>query len=267
MNLREHSTFGQFVAVYEKNVAEFKSLEAQLAAAEGDKDSAVTAFMESSDDDQAVRIRERLAELAAQQESLRAKFREYADSHVHVQELDADSKAKLASQLTDARKEVKNSLKAFEILTSTLAQPELDAAMVEYLKDHPDPTAKRAPNTGASLPKYPCTIDITVSTKPETVIRKENISTAAPFVGLNVRQLGEEIAKAGGVEYANLSTLHETVELDIPGGQPEVTYHLVVTPKPRKPRGQGTDQASTSADGTDADPQAHTPAEVDAAQS
>lgn len=264
MNLREHSTFGQFVLAYENHVAEFNAIAAQLAAADGNKDAAVKAFMEASDDEQAVKIRERLNELKAQVETLTAKFKEYAEQNVHVETLDEETKAKLTAEQNEKRKEVKNSLKSFEILTKTLGDPEIDAAMDEYLKEHPDPTAKRGPNTGSALPKYACYVDIVVSTNPGHTIRKENLSTAAPVLGENAESLGRKVAEAGGVEYSQLSTLTKPVTFELPGGQDGVTYTVTVTPKPRKAPGRPASspaEALASGEGTNTPEQDGQPAE------
>lgn len=238
MDLRENVTFAPFIETYEQRVAQYTALTARLASANGNREAAVSEFLTGSDDEQAVRIRTKIAEMRDQVAQLETRFQKYAEDHVVVETLPQEELDKLTAEAAEAKKAVKVSVTSFGYVLDTLqlSQPGIENDVKEYLAAHPDPTTKRTVSSGDSLPRYPCTVDVVVSTAPDKIVHFDNLSTTAPFVGLNSRTLGEKLAEAAQVQYPLLSAIKGVVSFDIISEN--ATYSLTVTPKATKKPGR-----------------------------
>src|SRR5216110_826588 len=73
------------------NISAFKAVDSRLAAVEGDRDKAIKAWIESSDDPDAVKLREAIAEANRRLKLL-------AESSVQSEDLSEDDKAKLKAE-------------------------------------------------------------------------------------------------------------------------------------------------------------------------
>jgi hypothetical protein len=189
-----------FFDACEQNIKNYTLLDSQVKAAEGDRNAAVKAWMDSSTDEEAVAIREAVARATE-------KLRTLAEAAVGDTQVSDQEKARLKTQ----RDEVEKALKAGSRALRNLAEP-FGIDVTERLKALGDPfLPKQSTGTGSSAPRPSVYVRVTKNNDPLKTQTFENLSSAAKFMELDVQDLGKLYAEAG-VPYEEISKVKEQKE-------------------------------------------------------
>src|SRR5436190_21105734 len=106
-------TLGPVLNEHLKLVNNYKSLEQQLAAADGDRAAALQAFIDSSDDPQVIKLRGVI-------EQAQAKLSDIAEKNVKSEQLSDEDKAKLAAALDAEKAKIRDGYKATLSIAETM---------------------------------------------------------------------------------------------------------------------------------------------------
>ena len=189
-------TFAALTASVQEDIDNFKSVEAQFVAANGDREEQIDAFIKTSRDEQVIKYREALAKLTSN-------LREYAEQNVSTSDVSADEKDKLSKAYNEARKQcrdvikvVRDSAKLFE---RRLGLP-YEAAFDQWLENNGgDPTKGRAVSAGATLPKVPVYISVDIPEHDGVEAKRAdftNFSLYAQWRGVDVATAQRETLDA-----------------------------------------------------------------------
>lgn len=237
----EHASLAVFAKTYDAVTSAYTALAAELAAADGDLDKAVDAFLQTADDERSVALREKLAELEDAVEKVQAAFYDHAKANVQVTTLTPEQRAEKEKQLKKAAQDVKANITATSSLLPQLeflGDTEARGIWEAYLAEHPDPTRKRAAsgNAGGGLPKYPAIVTLTTDTGAESEF--QTISKAVGPLGMTVREFYETLAKAAGVELADVAQLDREVTFTHQAKNGQAVFTVSVRPKPHAKPGR-----------------------------
>lgn len=190
-----------FFVKCERNFKAYRQLEAEVAAAEGDRDAAIKAWMDGSSDEEAKAIRDAI-------ERATAKLRTLAEAAVGDTQVSEEEKARLKVQLDTAAKKAKASSRGLR----GLAEPfEIDVtSQLRSLGDPFLPAEKTG--TGSSLPRTSVYVQTIRNGDPKRSMTFENMSGAAKHIDLPIEELGKLYAQAGGVPYEEISKIKEPLE-------------------------------------------------------
>lgn len=203
--------------------ADYSAVAAQLAAAEGDQDAARKAWLESTNDAAAVKLREQIAQLNAKLNAMAAKA-------VMSSQLSEEEKTRLAKERDTLKGQYRDGVLAAKKLAGVLGVPtEEDSDLDRALKAIGDPTrsGKGRPvgSSGNSGPR--ASVNVRVE-GPEVNQSFENLAAAAKATGIELSALQAEFAKAGGVAVSDISQIKTPQEFKV--GE----YVFNTTPKVRK---------------------------------
>lgn len=236
MNIEENPTFSALVEAVKSDINVFRDAESAYVAASGDREQQVQAFIETSQDEQAVKIREAL-------KTLTTKLRDLAESSVKTSEVSEDEKAKLLKARNESRKQVKDTVDAVR-MSAALWDRKFNAGAVDafnaWLDSYGNPLKSRMPSgTGSTLPKVPVEIRVLIpetDEKPEHYQDFHNFTAYATWRGTDTKTVQEEAAQAAGLAHSELSRLSEPVTYQVQRGA--LTLQVTVSPKATKPRGR-----------------------------
>jgi flavin-binding protein dodecin len=190
-----------FFAKCERNFKDYRSLEAQVAAAEGDRDAAVRAWMDNSSDEEAKAIRDAI-------ERATNKLRTLAEAAVGDTKVSDEEKARLKVQLEAAAKKAKASSRGLR----GLAEP-FDLDVTPKLRSLGDPfLPAEKTGTGSTLPRTSVYVQTIRNGDPKRSMTFENMSGAAKHIDLPIEELGKLYAQAAGVPYEDISKVKEQLE-------------------------------------------------------
>lgn len=238
----EVEPFKSLFVVHEGNVNKYKELQSKLAASEGDRETAVTNWMESSDDQQAVKIREQV-------EKLNQRLRDLAEKNVVSEELSEDAKAALNTELETLKQSIKDGSTALTKASEFFASEKDN--VLKALEEIGNPAVGRrgrAPGSaGSNLPRASVHISITGGKYTDTApLKYDTFSAAATGLNAEVRDLLEAFAKAANVELNDVKTVKTPQKFDVQVG--DTLYHFATTPKERKTRSDSKTAESESAE-------------------
>lgn len=235
-------------------VSSFKECDAKLAAADGDKEKAVTGYIESSSDSEIVQRREMIAKMNAE-------LIELAEKAVADSQLSDEEKAALTTERDALSKTITNGRKAIIQTADSFAAVISKDAVLKVLEEMGDPTKSnrgRKPGaTGSSLPR--ANVIITVNGGNLKDLKFENFSSCAAKINPSsdnpAKDLLEAFAKAAGVEFDNVKTVDKPVEFNFQPDPNGSVYVISTVPKPRqKPGPQNKPEESAKTDETPKDP-------------
>lgn len=223
-----NATVGPFFDLLETFSEQYKSVQAELIASDGDADKARAAWLESTDDPQ-------VAKLRAAIESANAKLAELAEKNVTVHTLSDEEKKAKADQLKSLREKVK---KGRELVLEMAEMQHDDSEGVRAaLESYPDVTKSRkgistgGAKTGSSLPR--ASVDLYV-TGGKIDQKFETFSAAAKALNTDVETLQLAFADAAGVEHKEIASVKTPQEfkVDVVSAEGDaVTYEIHTTPK------------------------------------
>ncbi len=222
-----------FLEAHKQNIAAFKAVDSRLAAVEGDQEKAIKSWMEGSDEETAVKLREAIAEATR-------RLRTLAESSVVVEDLSEADKEKLSTERAMFKEKLQAGSRSLRKLIDAF-NLELDAN--ELLKEMGDPTATRVNAAGASagsgLPR--ASVNVTCYKKHEPNGDKwtfENLSKSADFLDLPVEEMQKIYAQAGGVSHEDIKTIKTPQNWDYTNPTTGTVWVVNTTPKDTAPRGR-----------------------------
>lgn len=233
-----HPIAGTLFEQIETKVKEYEVISGRLAAADGDVEKAYSAYIDSSDDAGAVKLRAVIEKATAQ-------LRELAEKNVKVETLSDEEKAKLTTEANLIRTNVADSLKAIEAVNKSIpADVEgVDSAIKAFRANDPTRAKKGRPvgsaNTGSNSPRT--YVDILIVGGNITVEEPRPFATfsaLASFFKCEVLDLQKAFADAAKVELENVSGVDVPVSFSFQPHPNGATYSVMTTPKQRKKPGK-----------------------------
>lgn len=213
------------LAEVEKFTQMYSELDAELAAATGDRDKAVQAWVESSTDAEAVKLREVIAKA-------NAKLKELAEANVKDVSLSEDEVAKKREELKTLRTAVRDK-RAATIMVASTVNIDKDAVL-KALNEYPDPTrgkgGVKAGTPGPKGPRVSATVKVTgFDNGPQTF---DGLSKAATALNIETKDLQAAYARAASVPFENIAKVQKPLEFTVKGAG-DKEYTINTTPKPR----------------------------------
>lgn len=222
----------------ERNFKQYNLLASQVAAAEGDRDAAVKAWMDGSSDPEAVAIRQAIA-------NAEAKLRSMADVAVGDSQVSEEEKTRLKQQLETLTKKVKSSTRGLR----GLAEP-FGISVDDKLRDLGDPFAKAAPTgSGSTLPRPSVYVECMRNGKPDQVMTFPNLSQAASHMDIPLEDLGKLYASAAGVPYEEVSKVKTVTNFEWTHGTNGNVWTIKTTPKESARGREAVSKAPAASDG------------------
>lgn len=233
-----HAIVTSLFAQVETRIKEYESIAARIAAADGDVEKAYEAYINSSEDTQAVKLR-------AVIEKANAQLRELAEKNVTVETLSDEAKAKLTTEANLIRQNVTDSVKAIESVNKSmpLDVDGVTAALAAFRANDPTRSKKGRPvgsaNTGSNSPRtYVNILIVGGNITPEEPRPFETFSALAAFFKCEVLDLQKAFAASAGVDLENVAGVNVPVSFDYQPHENGATYSVMTTPKERKKPGR-----------------------------
>lgn len=221
----------------------YQTVAGQLAAADGDRESALKAWVETSDMPQAVKLREQIAKLTDQLNAL-------ADKNVQEVKLSDEDKAKLTEELKAHRTNIKDARMAVEMVVKTIsADSEGVLKALEEIGDASKSNKGRPAGTpGTKGPRVSATVTVTGGnfTEPQTF---DGLSKAATGINADTKALQEAYAAAAKVEWLEIAKVDKPLDFEFQPGEGRPVYKVHTEPKERaKPNTAKNGTAPAKAD-------------------
>lgn len=230
------------LTAYAGYVQEFKALQAELAAADGDEEKARQNWIENSDDPQAVKLRDQI-------DKLRAKLEELAEKNVTSVKLSDEEKEKKTTELNERREKVRAAVKTLRtIIDSGMSvDPEGVKTAIEKIGDPTRSGRGRAPGSeGSNLPRASVTGTVTGGNY-ENGEEFISFSDLAKKLNAEVKDLQIAFANAAGVEHQEISKVDKSVTFTFKPHPDGSEFTVVTQPKARKKPGpKKSDEAATT---------------------
>lgn len=222
----------QLLEKYDELVTEYKSISGQLEAADGNRDAALKAWIETSEDAQAVKLRTQI-------ENARKRLEELAEKNVQEVVLSEEEKNKLTTLLESKKEEIKKGKRTVKEVSEMLGNEEEFKAALGYLETIGDPTSsgrgRKPGDTGSSLPRVSVIATLTGGNFEEPQVF-DSFSPMAKLLNVDVKDIQLAFAQAAGVSHEDIKTVKKPVTFDFQPNGNGSTYSISTKPKPRKPR-------------------------------
>jgi hypothetical protein len=236
----------QLLNALENYIKEFKEIDLQLTSADGDRETAVQAFIDSSDDETVVKLR-------AQLEKLEAKLQEYAEQNAVVITLSDDERVKLQEQRESLKQTIRKGRSVVEDVAKTMNTDFPNVVLA--LNELGDPTKSgrgRKPGSGggSSLPRISATLTIKEVSEEgdQALVDKvyDSFSQVALKFNCDVKDLQLAFAEAAGVTHENIKSVDHPVEFAFQPNANGAVYVFRTTPKERKTRSDSKTDSKTA---------------------
>lgn len=244
-----HAIAVQLFEQIETKVKDFEAVSARLAAADGDKEKAYAAYIDLSEDKDAVKLRAIIEKATTQ-------LRELAEKNVVIETLSDEDRAKLVTEANLIKTNIADSVRAVEAVNKSIPMdPEGVAnALAEFQKNNPTRSKKGRPvgsgNTGSNSPRT--YVNISVQGGNLTEPREfATFSALAGFFKSEVLDLQKAFANAAQVELDKVSGVDVPVAFEFKPHENGATYFVSTTPKERKKPGRKS-AAEKAAESTEA---------------
>lgn len=232
-----HSLFTQLFDNLEQSVNNFQSIQTRVAAADGDKEKAYDAFMESSDDPQAIKLRTAIANATA-------RLRELAEKSVVLESLSDEEKTKLTTEMSSHREQAKKGIEAVKSVSSAMAgsltEDEINQVndAVKVMSDKIGSGRGRKPgSTGSSLPRASVTLTVTGGNLADE--KFETFTALSQKLSVEPKDLQLAYAAAAGVKHEDIKEIKHPVSFTFkPDFENASEYIIIAAPKEGKPRGR-----------------------------
>jgi hypothetical protein len=220
----------QLLKKYEETVIEYKELNGQLEAADGNRDAAIEAWEETSEDPQAVKLRTQI-------ENAVRRLREMAEKNVQEVVLSDEERAKLETLLESKKDEIKKGKKTVKEVSDMLGADH--EGVMKALEEIGDPTGsgrgRKPGDSGSSLPRVSVIATLTGGNFPEGKTY-DSFSPMAKDLNVDVKDLQVAFAEAAGVAHEEIKTVRKPVTFEFQAHENGSTYTISTKPKPRKTR-------------------------------
>lgn len=221
-----NTTVPQFFDIVENHTNEFVSLQAQLAAADGDVDKARGQWLDTTDNTE-------VAKLRAAIESANQKLAALAEKHVEVKTLSDSEREDLKKKLASLRDEIRHGRGLIVDIASTVPGGDIEGVKAA-LESLPDPTRGRKASTGgaktgSTLPRV--SVDLVVSGGKFTDHPFKAFSALAVATKSEVEDLQKAFAQAAGVEHKDIATVKREVSFKFQVDPDSPVYSVTATPK------------------------------------
>lgn len=231
---------GAMLYKVEEAIQSYSELAGRLAAAEGDRESALKAWVENSTDKQALTLRNKIAELNSQLNAL-------AEKHVKSETLSDDDKAKLNEELKVRKQAVKDTRNAV-IMVNTTMKVDSDNVL-KALDTLGDPTrsakGKPAGSAGATGPRVSADVTLTGGTIEGSKVFA-GLSKAAIFLNADTKDLQQAYADAAKVDFESISKYEGELTFTFQPNANGAVYTVHTKTKPRAMRGSGEAATATT---------------------
>lgn len=217
---------------------QYSALTLQLQAADGDKESAIKSWMETTDLAQAVKLRTTV-------QNALAKLRELAEEKVEVITLTEDDKTRLTVELDSLKSQIKAGYQVMDNIVENFSPDKENVKKaLESIENPVKSNRGRKPGTtGSGLPRVSTILKMTGGNFG-TEQTYQSFSEAALKLNCEAEDLQKTFAKAAGVEWPEqLKTAFDktdVVEFDFQPNENGAVYHFIATPKDRKKPGPRT---------------------------
>jgi hypothetical protein len=219
--------FGRMLpALYDLTV-EYSKLSAELAAADGDRKTALEEFMKSSDMPAVQKLRQQI-------DSAKAKLLELAEKNVSDVQLSEEDREKRRVEMDELKKKIRAGHDAISNGVKVLGQDV--EGITKALEEIGDPTksgrGRKAGTPGSSLPRVSATVTVTGGNLENEVY--DSFSKVAMALDVEVKDLQVAFAEAAGVKHEDIKTVTESVTFEFTPPHPNASkYTLTTTPKAR----------------------------------
>jgi hypothetical protein len=212
--------------------SQYSLLSSQLAAADGDREAGLSAWMESADNPQAAKLRTTI-------ENAMKKLRELAEQNVESVTLTDEDKTKLQVEMDELKSKIKAGYDVCKnLIVGFSPDPEGVQAALDSIDNPVKSTRGRKPgSSGSSLPRVSATVTVTGGNYTEPKVF-DSFSQVALALSVEVKDLQLAFAEAAGVTHENIKSVDHPVEFEFTPPHPNAsTYTLTTTPKERKKPG------------------------------
>lgn len=211
---------------------EYTDVSNKIAAASGDKEAAIAAWISTSDEPTAVKLRNAI-------ETAQNKLRELALSNVTTAEISEEDLKKLEAHKSTLVDRIKVGTQTVKGVAATINKDieGVTKALEALNASSPVSVSKRGRKpgfTGSTAPRTRVNVVMTSNEKPDDPKSFDSISKAASWLNTETSSLLGAFAKAAGVSVENVKTVDVPVsfEFQVPGHRQ--VWTVSTTPKPRK---------------------------------
>lgn len=233
MFIEMFGTLVEFVSAYSSKNTVLK------AATEG-RDAAIEAYVKTSADPEAVKIREGIA-------TLEARLRELAESNVTTSTLSEDEQTNVRREVDELRGKIRTGIQAAQGVLPFVApggDPDADSFLTQ-VSDLIRAPRGRAPGsklTGDMLPRT--NVVITVTGGMYKGSRFDTMSAAAKAIKMELKDFQLAFAEAAGVEHSEIGSVKTPQMFTVKPHDAGSSYSIVTAPKDvqkpgRKPSNKG----------------------------
>lgn len=208
---------------------QFSSLQTKLAAADGDREAAIKAWVESTDNAQALKLRSQI-------EAATARLNKLAEENVETVVLSEDDKAKLAEELTEKRGAINAAYKVIETIIETMSDDK-DAVRTSFESiENPAKSnrGRKVGTPGSSLPRISANVTVNGGNLKNELY--DSFSKVATALDSDVKDIQLAFAAAAGVSHENIKTVTKPITFEFQPNSNGAVYTLTTSPKERKPR-------------------------------
>jgi len=235
-----HTAVTDLFNLMETHISQYKEIDGKLAAADGDRESAVKAWMETADDAAAAKLRTAI-------ENATEKLRALAEKNVEELTLSDEEKATLETTRDAHREKIRNGrttvLKVAKLLDADMKDVE------KALEELGDPTrgASRpgAGKTGSSLPRVSVTSRVYGGNLKEEGEVFETFSALSKAINMEPKDIQLAFAEAANVKHEDISTVDRDISFTVKPHPDGAEYMIETTPKSRKPRNSSKVEAKS----------------------
>ncbi len=221
------------LAILANNVTEYKTLAAELEAADGDKEKAVQVYFETSEDADAVKLRKAI-EVATQ------KLRELAEKNAVVKTLSDEEKEATKKRLEELKVSIKAGQRAI-LDTAKMIDVDYEGVQkaVEEIGDPSRSNRGRKPgDSGSSTPRAYVIATVKGGNLSADGVTYDTFSKVATLLKCEVADLQTEFAKAAGVDPKDVAKVDQPVEFKFQPNENGAVYTISTKPKPRQKPGR-----------------------------
>jgi len=226
------SVASQLLEKYEEVVNEYKELNGKLEAADGNRDAALKAWVETSDDAQAVKLRTTI-------ENATKRLNELAEKSVEEVKLSDEEKAKLVTLLESKKEEIKKGKRTVKEVSGMLGDEDEHTAAMAALEAIGDPSGsnrgRKPGDVGSSLPRVSVIATLTGGNFENPQVF-DSFSPMSKMLNVDVKDIQLAFAEAAGVSHEEIKNVKKPVDFTFQAHENGPTYSISTKPKPRKPR-------------------------------
>ncbi len=228
MVIMDVSVLTPFLDAHKETVQQYNTVAGRLAAVEGDRDKAIQAWMDSSNDETAVRLREAVAEATRRLKLL-------AEQNIVTEDISEAEKEKLRTERDTYKEKLLAGSRTIVKLVDAYEIEDVDAK--DLLKELGDPFVRKTNDGGgggSGLPRASVNVHIANSNSEWGC---DSLSKAASIMDIPVEELQKLYAQAGGVAHEDIKTIKEPTQFEWTSAK-GVEWKISTTPKETAPRGR-----------------------------